>query len=396
MIARRIKQHVTEALDRQAAVALIGPRQVGKTTLAQDIADEKGALYLDLEDRSEREKLADPVLFLTPYENRLVVLDEIHRVPELFQTLRGLIDRGRRKGNRTGRFLMLGSASMDLLRQSGESLAGRIEYVDMQPLDVTEVDTDAQEHVLNRLWVRGGFPDSYLARDDADSLTLRKSFIRTYLERDVPQFGPRIPAETLERLWTMLAHGQGTLLNASRLASSLSLTAPTVTRYIDLLVDLLLVRRLRPFHANIGKRLVKSPKVYVRDSGLLHALLGIADYNALSGHPVVGASWEGFVIENLLSVVSFRTLPSFYRTSAGAEVDLVLEFPGLTEKWAIEIKRGLSAKPTKGFYHALQDIEPDRSFVVYAGEERYPVSEGVEAISVRDMVQRLQEKSGAG
>lgn len=396
MIARRIKQHVTEALDRQAAVALIGPRQVGKTTLAQDIADEKGALYLDLEDRSEREKLADPVLFLTPYENRLVVLDEIHRVPELFQTLRGLIDRGRRKGNRTGRFLMLGSASMDLLRQSGESLAGRIEYVDMQPLDVTEVETDAQEHVLNRLWVRGGFPDSYLARDDAASLTLRKSFIRTYLERDVPQFGPRIPAETLERLWTMLAHGQGTLLNASRLASSLSLTAPTVTRYIDLLVDLLLVRRLRPFHANIGKRLVKSPKVYVRDSGLLHALLGIADYNALSGHPVVGASWEGFVIENLLSVVSFRTLPSFYRTSAGAEVDLVLEFPGLTEKWAIEIKRGLSAKPTKGFYHALQDIEPDRSFVVYAGEERYPVSEGVEAISVRDMVQRLQEKSGAG
>jgi len=396
MIARRIKQHVTEALDRQAAVALIGPRQVGKTTLAQDIADEKGALYLDLEDRSEREKLADPVLFLTPYENRLVVLDEIHRVPELFQTLRGLIDRGRRKGNRTGRFLMLGSASMDLLRQSGESLAGRIEYVDMQPLDVTEVETDAQEHVLNRLWVRGGFPDSYLARDEADSLTLRKSFIRTYLERDVPQFGPRIPAETLERLWTMLAHGQGTLLNASRLASSLSLTAPTVTRYIDLLVDLLLVRRLRPFHANIGKRLVKSPKVYVRDSGLLHALLGIADYNALSGHPVVGASWEGFVIENLLSVVSFRTLPSFYRTSAGAEVDLVLEFPGLTEKWAIEIKRGLSAKPTKGFYHALQDIEPDRSFVVYAGEERYPVSEGVEAISVRDMVQRLQEKSGAG
>jgi predicted AAA+ superfamily ATPase len=396
MMARRIKQHVTEALDRQAAVALIGPRQVGKTTLAQDIADEKGALYLDLEDRSEREKLADPVLFLTPYENRLVVLDEIHRVPELFQTLRGLIDRGRRKGNRTGRFLMLGSASMDLLRQSGESLAGRIEYVDMQPLDVTEVETDAQEHVLNRLWVRGGFPDSYLARDEADSLTLRKSFIRTYLERDVPQFGPRIPAETLERLWTMLAHGQGTLLNASRLASSLSLTAPTVTRYIDLLVDLLLVRRLRPFHANIGKRLVKSPKVYVRDSGLLHALLGIADYNALSGHPVVGASWEGFVIENLLSVVSFRTLPSFYRTSAGAEVDLVLEFPGLTEKWAIEIKRGLSAKPTKGFYHALQDIEPDRSFVVYAGEERYPVSEGVEAISVRDMVQRLQEKSGAG
>lgn len=305
---------------------MIGPRQVGKTTLAQDIAEARGALYLDLEDTNDRAKLTSPALFLRQYEDRLVVLDEIHRVPELFQTLRGVIDQGRRKGRRTGRFLILGSASIDLLRQSGESLAGRIEYVDMRPLDVTEVGAGGGES--DRLWIRGGFPDSFLAQNDPDSLKLRKSFIRTYLERDVPQFGPRVPEETLARLWTMLAHGQSTLLNASRLAAGLSLTAPTVTKYIDLLVDLLLVRRLPPWHANIGKRLVKSPKVYVRDSGLVHALLGIEDYNAVAGHPVVGASWEGFVIENLLSVAPDRTRAHFYRTAAGAEIDLVLELPG--------------------------------------------------------------------
>ncbi|MDZ7750202.1 MAG: ATP-binding protein [Gammaproteobacteria bacterium] len=387
MIERRIRQHVTEALDRQAAVALIGPRQVGKTTLAQDIAEERDALYLDLEDSDDREKLSSPGLFLKQYEDRLVVLDEIHRVPELFQTLRGVIDQGRRKGKRTGRFLILGSASTDLLRQSGESLAGRIEYVDMQPLDVTEAG--GGEGALDRLWIRGGFPDSFLAKNDPDSLKLRRSFIRTYLERDVPQFGPRIPAETLERLWTMLAHGQGTLVNASRLASGLSLTAPTVTKYIDLLVDLLLVRRLPPLHANIGKRLVKSPKVYVRDSGLVHALLGIEDYNELAGHPVVGTSWEGFVIENLLAVAPERTQASFYRTSAGAEIDLVLELPGRAGRWAIEIKRALSAKPGRGFYQACEDIQPDKSFVVYAGEERYPVTEDVQAIGVLEMAQTL-------
>ena len=383
---------VQDALDRQAAVALIGPRQVGKTTLALEIAEARSSLYLDLESRDDRDKLADPALFLKQYEDRLVILDEIHRTPELFQTLRGLIDAGRRKGRRTGRFLILGSASIELLRQSGESLAGRIEYVDMGPFNVLEVANKGK--TLDKLWIRGGFPDSFLARNDTDSLKFRKNFIRTYLERDVPQFGPRIPAETLERLWTMLAHGQGALLNASRLASSLAVSAPTVTSYIDLLVDLLLVRRLRPLHANIGKRLVKSPKIYVRDSGLVHALLGLEDYNELAGHPVVGPSWEGFVIENLLAAVPSRTTASFYRTAAGAEVDLVLEFPGRGEIWAIEIKRGLAARPARGFYNAREDIQPARSFVVYASEERYPVTEGVEAIGITDMVREVSHARG--
>ena len=393
MIERRIKQQVREALDLQAAVAVIGPRQVGKTTLAYEVAEERDALYLDLEDRNDREKLSDPGLFLEQYEDKLVVLDEIYYTPELFQTLRGIIDKGRRKGKRTGRFLILGSASIDLLRQSGESLAGRIEYVDMHPLDITEVGT--ADNAMNQLWIRGGFPDSYLAKNDEYSFKLRKDFIRTYLERDVPKFGPRIPAATLESLWTMLSHGQGSLLNASNLASALSISAPTVRTYINLLVDLLLVRKLRPYHKNIGKRLVKSPKVYVRDSGLLHALLGIGDYNSLCGHPVVGTSWEGFVIENLLADLPYRTQSNFYRTAAGAEVDLVLEFPGKSEIWAIEIKRALSAKPKKGFYNACEDIQPHKSFVVYAGDERHPISEGVEAISLSEMCEMLANPSGA-
>ncbi|SLN39564.1 ATP-binding protein [Oceanibacterium hippocampi] len=389
MIRRRQTSLVREALRRQAAVALIGPRQVGKTTLAHEIAEGQGSLYLDLEAAADRDKLADPALFLGAYEDRLVILDEIHRVPELFQELRGLIDRGRRHGRRTGRFLLLGSASMELLRQSGESLAGRIEYVEMNPLDVMEAAPDSAS--LRTLWIRGGFPDSALAATDVDSLTFRQNFIRTYLERDVPQFGRRIPAETLRRLWTMLAHGQGSLLNASRLASGLSVTSPTVTAYIDLLVDLLLVRRLRPFHANVGKRLVKSPKIYVRDSGLVHALLGIADYNALAGHPVVGPSWEGFVIENLLAVAPPRTEASFYRTSAGAEIDLLLELPGDSGLWAVEIKRGLSAKPGKGFHNARQDLAPARCFVVHGGEERYPLAPDVEAIGLREMMRLVAD-----
>lgn len=386
MIRRRALPLVKHALDRQAAVALIGPRQVGKTTLALTIAGETGALYLDLEAQEDRAKLGEAALFLRSFEDRLVILDEIHRAPELFQTLRGLIDEGRRRGRRNGRFLILGSVALDLLRQSGESLAGRIAYVDMGPFDLLEVGED--DVARTALWLRGGFPDSFLARSDADSLGLRKDFIRTYLERDVPQFGPRIPAETLGRLWTMLAHNQGTLLNASRLAAALSVSAPTVTRYIDLLVDLLLVRRLPPFHASTGKRLVRSPKVYVRDSGLVHALLGIEDFNELSGHPVVGASWEGFVIENLLAAAPDRTAASFYRTSAGAEIDLVLDLPKKA-RWAVEIKRSLAPRPEKGFYLACDDIKPARRFVVYPGEGRFPAGNDVDVIGLLELMRIL-------
>ncbi len=386
MIPRRKLPVLKDALARQAAVALIGPRQVGKTTLALQLAEEVPSLYLDLEAREDRRKLADPALFLRQFEDRLVVLDEIHRVPELFSTLRGLIDQGRRHGHRTGRFLLLGSASMDLLRQSGESLAGRIAHVDLGPLDVLELESSQPDAA--RLWVRGGFPDSYLAKSDRDSFAWRKDFVRSYLEREIPLLGPRIPAETLESLWTMLAHNQGGILNASRLAAGLMVSAQTITRYVDLLADLLLVRRLRPFHHNVGKRMVKSPKVYVRDSGITHSLLGIADYNTLSGHPVVGASWEGFVIENLLAAVPDLTIPSFYRTSAGAEIDLVLEIPG-HGRWAIEIKRGLSARPEKGFFIACEDVKPDRRFVVNSGNERYRISEAVETIGVKDLAAEL-------
>ena len=388
MILRRSQTAVHDALARQAAVALTGPRQVGKTTLALAIAAETPSIYLDLEAREDRAKLTDPAAFLARYEDRLVILDEIQRVPELFPALRGLIDHGRRHGRKTGRFLILGSASMDLLRQSSESLAGRIAYVEMGPLNVLE--TAATSRDTGTLWIRGGFPESYLAASDRDSLEWRADFVRTYLERDVPLLGPRIPAETLERLWTMLAHEQAALLNASRLAGSLMIAAQTVTRYIDLLVDLLLVRRLRPFLANTGKRLVKSPKVFVRDSGIAHSLLGIADYNALLGHPVAGASWEGFVIENLIAAAPSRAMPGFYRTAAGAEIDLVLEIPG-HGRWAFEIKRSPSAKPAKGFYLAVQDLKPARQFLVNSGSARYPISAGLDAIGLPEMAAILAE-----
>jgi predicted AAA+ superfamily ATPase len=387
MIKRIAAAEIEEALLYQAAVAIVGPRQVGKTTLAREIAEKRhGSVYLDLESPANRDRLADPELYLQQFEDTLVVLDEIHRAPEIFASLRGIIDQGRRAGKGIGRFLILGSASMDLLRQSSESLAGRISYIEMDPFLTLELPADIG--TLTRLWLRGGFPGSYLASSDAQSLRWRGDFIRTYLERDVPQFGPRVPAVLLEKLWTMLAHGQGTLLNASRLASALQISAPTVQRYIDLLADLLLVRRLQPFHRNTGKRLVKSPKVYIRDSGLVHALLGLRTFNDLAGHPVSGLSWEGFVIESLLAVAPERAFASFYRTVAGAEIDLLLELPG-GALWAIEIKRSLSARPEKGFHIACEDLKPDKRFVVNAGLEQYPVDAQTTAIGLPGIAKML-------
>ena len=381
MIPRKQYQAVLDNLALFPAVALLGPRQVGKTTLAEEVAAGRASVYLDLESPADLGKLADAARYLEGHEDKLVILDEVHRLPELFQTLRGLIDRGRRRDRRTGRFLLLGSAAMDLLRQTGESLAGRIAYVELSPFDTREINEDK----LETLWLRGGFPDSFLAQTDPHSLRWRESFIRAYLERDIPALGPRIPAEILRRFWTMLAHGQGGLFNAARLAGSLAVDGKTVARYLDLMVDLLLIRRLQPCHANVKKRLVKAPKVYVRDSGLAHALLGLQDREDLLGHPAAGASWEGFVMENLLTAAPVRTLPCFYRTAAGAEIDLILEFPGATEKWAIEIRRGSTPKPGRGFYQALEDVQADKAFVAYAGEERYPLAEGVEAVGVAEL-----------
>ena len=385
MIPRRAAVEIEAGLRIEAAVGLLGPRQAGKTTLARQIASSRRSVYLDLERREDRAALRHPRQFVEANEERLVVLDEVHRVPELFPELRGFIDEGRRRGRGVGRFLILGSASVPLLRQS-ESLAGRILYVPLGPLDLLEVAGTAS---LERLWLRGGLPRSLLAAADADSLRIRRGLIETYLARDIPYFAPRLAVETMDRLWTMLAHGHGALLDRARLAAGLELSAPTVGRYLDLLVDLLLVRRLRPFHANVRKRLVKAPRIYLRDSGLLHALLGISDFNALLRSPTLGASWEGFAIETLLSVAPWNTLATFYRTAQGAEVDLVLEIPGRSRPWAVEIKYGSPPRLTRGFHVACDDLQPEHAFVVHSGDLRYPVREGVTAISLPELAALL-------
>ncbi|MBM3792856.1 MAG: ATP-binding protein [Acidobacteria bacterium] len=387
MYSRRTEAAVRDRLRAAPAVVLLGARQIGKTTLALTLGASLGpdaSVYLDLEALADREKLLpDPTSFLAANEHKLVILDEVQRMPELFAALRGLIDAGRRRGRTTGRFLLLGSASNVLLQQS-ESLAGRIAYVEMQGLDVLEVP--ATQHA--DLWARGGFPESLLASSAAASLNWRRDFIRTYLERDIPQLGPRIPATTLHRFWTMLAHVQGGLLNAAQLARGLDVDGKTIARYMDLMVDLMLVRRLMPFHVNAGKRLVRSPKVYVRDSGLVHALLGIPDRDALFGHPVQGDSWEGFVIENLLGATPPLTVPAFYRTAVGAEIDLFLDIPG-HGRWAIEVKYGTGSRPAKGFFIACGDVKPDRRFLVNSGTERYPIGQGVEVIGLPELAAML-------
>lgn len=388
MLERSVEKQVIEALEFQSSVAIIGPRQVGKTTLAKKIAKSRSSVYLDLEDDASLEKLREPKWFLSQHLDKLVILDEIHRVPELFRALRGLIDQARQEGHRNGLYLVLGSASMDLLRQSSESLAGRIAYVDMTPLTAFEVASDSQTR--QRLWLRGGFPDSFLSDSDAHSYSFRRNLIRTYLERDIPEFGVRVPAALLNRLWTMLAHNQGQCLNASRLAASLDVSATSVKRYVDLLADLMLVRHLEPLIENVGKRLVKSPKVYIRDSGLVHALLRLETFDALIGHPVSGSSWEGFVIETLLAAAP-EAQASFYRTVKGAEVDLVLDLGGRRGRWIVEIKSGLTPRPSEGLFRVQEALRPDRTFLVYAGDDSFQVSETVEVASLPAMVAQLRE-----
>ncbi len=390
MIERWSTREVLERLETAPAVCLLGPRQVGKTTLARQVASQLPSVYLDLESQTDRARVAEPELYLPQHQDKLVVLDEVQRAPEIFRALRGLIDRGRQAAlfaqgagappssatqfvspapRDVGRFLLLGSASLDLLSQTAESLAGRLSYVELNPLDILEVGADRAD----TLWVRGGFPESFLALDDAASWRWRQDFLRTYLERDIPQLGPRIPAEILRRFWTMLAHRQGSPFNAADLARGLGVSGRTVARYLDLMVDLLLVRRLSPWHGNVGKRLVRAPKVYLRDTGLAHALLGLRDRDAVLGHPAVGGSYEAFVIETLCHLAPQGTAVAYFRTSAGAEVDLVLTLPG-GRRWAVEVKHSLNPKPTRGFYTALTDLAAHEAWVVYPGYEAYPIT----------------------
>jgi predicted AAA+ superfamily ATPase len=390
MIKRVAQAEIVRLLEEFPAVGVLGPRQVGKTTLAEEIAAslKPEPIYLDLERPSEAARLNEPEEYFELHKGKLIILDEIQRVPELFQILRGVIDRRRREGQRTGQFLILGSASLDLLKQSSESLAGRIAYKELSGFTVTEVDSHASKN-FDRLWLRGGFPDSFLAKNDEASFRWRLNFISTYLERDVPQLGPRIPATTLRKLWTMLAHSQGGQLNIAQLGNNLDVTAPTAKRYIELLEDLLLIRTLRPWSGNVGKRLVKAPKVYIRDSGLTHALLNLTNFDDLLGHPVVGASWEGFVIENLLSCLPIGATPWFYRTAAGAEIDLVIEKGG-KERYAIEIKRSQAPSVSKGFHLGCDDIKATKRFIVYPGKERFPVTKEIIAIPILDLMNELR------
>lgn len=379
MFIRQLQRLVQQRLRHAPAVVLLGPRQVGKTTLAGDIAAlHPGAVVLDLERESDRAALERPELFFAAHRDRLLVLDEVQHLPRLFEALRPEIDAHRRPG----RFLLLGSASGELLRQSGESLAGRVAYLELTPFLAAELAPDLAG--LQSLWLRGGFPLSWLAPDDDASFIWRQDFIRTFLQRDLPGMGLRIPADALRRFWQMLAHLQGQMFNASQLGQSLGgASHSTATRYLDVLVDTMMVRRLPPHLPNLGKRLVKSPKVYLRDSGLLHALLGLATVRDLQGHPVAGASWEGFVVEQVAAQLPADARLSFYRTAVGAEIDLIVEHRART--FAVEVKFSSAPKPARGFWQALRDLRIEQAYVVAPVARRYPLAEGVEVLPVQDL-----------
>jgi uncharacterized protein len=388
----QILNAITEALAEFPAVALLGARQVGKTTLARSIAAANdGAIYLDLEDDLDRRKLDDARAYLASTAGHLTIIDEIHRAPALFPQLRGIIDERRRQGQETGQFLLLGSASLDLMQQASETLAGRISYLDMLPI---QPDEAAGAHIsINQNWLRGGFPNSLTAKTDQASYRWRQAFIRNYLERDVPMFAPRMPSETISRAWRMLATAQGSPLNMARLAQNLDVTGPMINRYVDLLSDLLMLRRLQPWSGNLAKRLIIAPKTYLRDSGLLHTLLGIGTMDALLGHMSLGASWEGFVIESLIAAAGEGAIPLYYRTVDGAEIDLVFEVAGRIEL-AIEIKRSSAPAARKGFYIGCEDLNAARRLLVHSGAESWQMSQGVEAMSLIDAIQVVRRAAG--
>ena len=393
MIKRILQKKIHKALETMPVVALLGPRQVGKTTLALDIAEsiDKESAYLDLELDSDLAKLSDPEAYLRRFENKLLIIDEVQRQPELFQLLRSLVDIRKRKGEKTGQFLLLGSASRDIIQHSSETLAGRIRFLELYPISVLEaVQSESSFFNLEKLWLRGGFPDSYLAATDNDSWDWRSDFISSYVEKDIPLMGPQVASTTMRRLWSMLAHNNAQQVNFSKLGESLGFSYKTIKNYIDTLTDFYMLRQIPPWSGNTKKRLVKAPKVYLRDCGLAHRFLNITDFEDLLGHPGIGASWEAFVLENILNNISDKWRYSYYRTSAQAEVDLVLE--GSKDKvWAIEVKRSSAPKVSKGFHYACDDIKATHKFVIYPGKESYPLANEIEVMGLIEFLQLLDE-----
>jgi len=379
-----LENNLCQSLERFPAVGLIGARQVGKTTLAKMIRERwpRESLYLDLERPADYASLSEPERFLVRHADKLVVIDEIQLRAELFPVLRSLIDMDRY----AGRFLLLGSSSPDLIRQSGESLAGRIAYHELSPFLLTELSRDQ----MDQLWIRGGFPDSVLAISEEASVQWREDFILTYLQRDLTSMGYdiRIPAMALRRFWQMLANLHGQLLNLSQLSTNLEMSRQSVRKYLDILQETFMIRQLQPFHANLKKRLVKTPKVYLRDSGILHTLLGIDTFDNLLGNSMVGMSWEVFCLEQILNRMPRRWDAYFYRTQAGAEVDLVLLPRAADAPILVEFKHSHTPKPTKGFWTAKEDLQPKASFIIYPGESAYPIAESVEVLGP-DMIEKI-------
>lgn len=361
-LKRTIYTELKESLEDFPVVAILGPRQVGKSTLVTDLLDIKSKIYLDLELNSDLRKLSEPELFFERHKDSLLCLDEIQLAPEIFRTIRGTVD----KNKKNSQFLILGSASRDLIRQSSESLAGRISYLEIMPFNILEVG--AQN--LETLWLRGGFPKSYMAKNDERSSKWRENYIRTYLERDIPQLGFNIPAKSMERLWRMLAHSHGQTLNSSKIASSLGVSSHTVNSYIDILEQTFLVKSLRAFEPNIKKQYIKSPKVYLRDSGLLHTLLNLETFDDILGHQNFGPSFEGFVIENLIRLFPRWTF-NYYRTKSGAEIDLIMSKGN--KRLAIEIKASKAPKLQRGFWSSCEDIDATEKYVIALVDESYEV-----------------------
>ena len=394
IISRDLQFKLSSALSNMPVVALVGPRQVGKTTLALHFTEQhfdKESFYLDLELDSDLSKLNDAESYLRRFKNQLLIIDEVQRKPDLFRLLRGLVDIRKRAGEIAGQFLLLGSASRDLLQQSSETLAGRIRYLELTPFTALEIHkTDPLGFNPNKLWFRGGFPDSYLATNEDESRAWRSDFISTYVERDIPLMGPQVSPTRMKRFWSMLAHYHGQQIVLSSFGKSLEVSHTTVKTYLDILSDFYMVRQIQPWAGNTKKRLIKSPKIFIRDTGILHNLLNIPDFESLLGHPVVGASWEGFVIENIIINLSDKWQYSYYRTTTQTEIDLVLEGPD-KQVWAVEIKRSAAPSLKNRFHKACDDIGATKKFVIYSGSERFHLTKDTEAIGLIDFLNLIRK-----